>query len=258
MLHVAVDHVERRQQQRRTERGGHRQQQQAAAAAARAGPGTMPYQAIMTSSTTKAIPKSSQCREHRRERNDQARKVDLGDQVLVADQAQARTRRPIGRTAARAAARRRWRSRRARLQRVGRLPRAEQQAEQHGEHDHRRQRLHHRPGHAEQALLVADQDLAPGQHQRELAVLPQLGQVDRHPTAAWSDQRDSLAGLRHCVVQGRAKADVVDCMISGSRMARAVAGWWTLVDLQPPSCARRRQQLAHRPAARRSTARNWR
>src|SRR5439155_19042259 len=123
----------------------------------------------------------------RRDGNHQAREVDLRDQILVSDQAVAGA-----------------------VERVGEQQPGQQAAEieqrlggvvggkvaQLGddrEDDHGAERLNDGPGDAKHGLLVANLDVAQGQDPQELAVLPQLLQVDRLPAVPRA-QLDSPGG----------------------------------------------------------------
>ena len=50
--------------------------------------------------------------------------------------------------------------------------------EQKAEHHHGEQRLQHGPGRAQGGLFVAHLDIAPGQDEEQVAVFPQLFQVE--------------------------------------------------------------------------------
>ena len=62
---------------------------------------------------------------------------------------------------------------------------AEDEREDEGEDE----RLQHRPADAEEALLVADLELALGEEVDELAVLPELAEVNRLETGRGRDRR---------------------------------------------------------------------
>ena len=62
-------------------------------------------------------------------------------------------------------------------------------SEDHAENDHRNNRLQNRPTHSQCSLLVADFDIAPDQKVHQLAVLPQVFQIQRHPSPGWLDNR---------------------------------------------------------------------
>ena len=54
-------------------------------------------------------------------------------------------------------------------------------AEDEREDDHREEGLQDRPGDADRRLLVADRDVAPDEPAQQLAVLPQLANVEVRP-----------------------------------------------------------------------------
>src|SRR5262249_15284713 len=66
---------------------------------------------------------------------------------------------------------------------------ASQAAEEDAEDDHRHEWLDHRPGRADRGLLIADLEIAPDEEVEQLAVLPELTQVETNPAAGWADQR---------------------------------------------------------------------
>ena len=57
-------------------------------------------------------------------------------------------------------------------------------AEDEREDDHRQERLEDRPGDADRRLLVADLDVAPDERAEQLAVVPELADVEVRP--AWA------------------------------------------------------------------------
>ena len=131
-----------------------------------------------------------QPREHGRDGDDEAREVDLGEQVGVAHEAQSRSvtgagEEVPGQQAAEAEDRVRAR-RRAGLLIPQRL------VEDDREDDHREERLQHGPGDAQHRLLVADEDVAPGEEVEQLAVLPELAQLERRPAALALDTYEAL------------------------------------------------------------------
>ena len=122
-------------------------------------------------------------------RHEQPREVDLGQDVLLADQAlpalahaggEERPRQQPGEDEHRIG------------QALGRDLR--EPPEDDREDEHRQQGLEHRPGHAEHRLLVADLDVAPDQEKEQLAGVVQLLPVDRDPARARPD--DDLVGFR--------------------------------------------------------------
>ena len=58
---------------------------------------------------------------------------------------------------------------------VGELP------EDEGEDDHRQERLDHRPGDPDRGLLVAHRDVPPDEPAQQLAVVPELRDVEVRP-----------------------------------------------------------------------------
>ena len=107
--------------------------------------------------------------ERRRERSDQPREVDLGDDALIVDQAVARVRErraedvPVEQPD----------EREDRVVPVGRGD-AGHLVEEEREDDHQEERLEDRPARADHRLLVADLEVAPGEEVEELAVGPEL------------------------------------------------------------------------------------
>ena len=61
-------------------------------------------------------------------------------------------------------------------------------AEDHGHDDHRQERLDDGPGDADDGLLVADGDVAPGEDVEQLAVAPEVGPVLAVGPAGLEDQ----------------------------------------------------------------------
>jgi len=68
-------------------------------------------------------------------------------------------------------------------------PHVEQLVEDDREHDHRQEGLQDRPGHPQHGLLVADEDVAPGEEVEQLAVLPQLPEPEPHPPLGRPDDQ---------------------------------------------------------------------
>ena len=116
--------------------------------------------------------------EHGRDRDHQAREVDLGQQVGVADEADAGTREGAGEELP-------WQQPGEAEDRVGHIGRgaldAERPVEDDGEDDHRQKRLQDRPRNAHDGLLVAHEDVAPGEEVEQLTVGPQLACIERRP-----------------------------------------------------------------------------
>ena len=60
-------------------------------------------------------------------------------------------------------------------------------SEEEREHDHREQRLEHRPSDPEHGLLVADLEVAPDEEVQQLAIGDDLTQPQSHPAAGRLD-----------------------------------------------------------------------
>ena len=88
---------------------------------------------------------------------------------------------------------------------VGAAADAEQLVEDDREDDHRDDGVQHGPQHAQHGLLVADEDVPPGEEVEQLAVLPQLAEPQLRPALRGLDhERRAVAALsalnvcRHC------------------------------------------------------------
>ena len=165
-------------------------------------PGTMPYQSITPSSTTRPKKKSTSGDDDARERNDESRKVDLADQVGVGDEPGGAAAQGFGEVGPRQHGG-------EREHRIGQAVRgkAREDAEDDGEDEHREQRLHDRPGHAERGLLVADLHVAPDQDSTAArgSATRRRGR-DRTSPLLGSDHRDSGVA-----------ADAADALIAVAR-----------------------------------------
>ena len=86
------------------------------------------------------------------------------------------------------------------------------------EHDHRQERLQHRPRDPDQRLLVANLDVAPGEDHREIARTPELAEVGdaAPPRGADGDDRDVGGGEHLLGGDGHAREIV---------RAPSLAGW---------------------------------
>ena len=105
--------------------------------------------------------------------NNQAWKVNLGNQVRVADEAVAGGAQRGGKELP-------GQLRRHHQQEIGHAGRGRQfgdAVENDGEHHRRQKRLNHRPSDANHRLFVADQDVAPGEKIKQLTVAPQVAPV---------------------------------------------------------------------------------
>jgi hypothetical protein len=204
VTHVAVDRVERRQPEGYGERRGdcqkHEQRQREDAPARR--DAETEHHAEQHHEREGEI---DERREDRGDRRDQARKIDLGDQVLVVNEAVpgCGERRgeelpghecAVGRDCVGDPLRR------------GHVPGPQQEPEQQREDHHRHQRLNHRPRDPEQRLLVADLEIAKGEEADQLAVAPELGQVDRDPAPTGADH-DRAARTPLCGQGQRVRRD---------------------------------------------------
>ena len=110
-----------------------------------------------------------QRRQNRRDGSGQARKVDLGDQVPVGDQAVARgVERPGEELPGQQSTVGKNRIRKA----VGRNPR--QATEEDAKDDHGEKGLQNGPSCTQHRLLVANLDVAPGEEVEQFAVFPQV------------------------------------------------------------------------------------
>ena len=88
---------------------------------------------------------------------------------------------------------------------VGAAADAEHLVEDDREDDHRDDGVQHGPQHAQHGLLVADEDVPPGEEVEQLAVLPQLAELQPHPALRrLDDERRAVTALsalnvrRHC------------------------------------------------------------
>ncbi len=136
-------------------------------------PGANWYHTIITSRIDEADQEIDERHDHRRRRHDQPRKIHLADQVGIADQAVRRLAQA------------------AREEGPGQHPREHHQrvrgvavggqlgdaAEDDGKDHHRQNRPDHRPGRADDRLLVAHRDIAPRQDVEQLAIAPQVAPV---------------------------------------------------------------------------------
>jgi hypothetical protein len=111
----------------------------------------------------------NESRQDRSQRDREAREVHLGEQVGAAYQArsgplQSRSEQLPGEQAGEDE------------DRIGAPLRGhlDETAEDDREDDHGQHRLHHGPAHAQHGLLVADQDLLPGEKEQELAIAPEF------------------------------------------------------------------------------------
>src|SRR5207237_9364045 len=67
--------------------------------------------------------------------------------------------------------------------------------EEEGHHDHQEQRLEDGPGDPERRLLVADEDVPPGEEEEELAVAPELAEAEAGEALRRAEDLDG--GLAH-------------------------------------------------------------
>ena len=120
-----------------------------------------------------------------------AREVDLSDECPVGDEASARKRDRGGEVCP-------GKQRRVREYRIRDAVRGEvrELPEDECERNHRQERLQDRPRDADRRLLVANGDVAPGEPEQQLAVVPQLGDVEMRPARRGLDDRDACLTLR--------------------------------------------------------------
>ncbi len=113
---------------------------------------------------------------HAGERHHQAREVHLGNQVAVGHQALAGLGQGVGEQPP-------GQQRRQGEDRVGHAAGRQLQevAEDQAEQPHGEQGLQDRPGGPQGGLLVAHLDIAPGEEVEQLAVAPQVAQLQREP-----------------------------------------------------------------------------
>ena len=124
--------------------------------------------------------KSISAAERGRARNDHAREIHLRDEIGAADHAGGAVVHGVGEICPRQqAGEREQRIRNA----VGRARRRAARTTSVKMSIGSR-RLNNRPQHAERRLLVAQLDVAPGQKEQQLAMLPHAGQIERHPSLA--------------------------------------------------------------------------
>ncbi len=118
----------------------------------------------------------------RGDRHGEARKVDLRDQARAAHEA-------VGGLVHRVGKQRPRHERGICEHWIGKAVRGHpgQMAEKDGEDHHREERLDDRPGRAEHRLLVADLDVTPDEKVQELAVLPQVAELEGNPAARGLD-----------------------------------------------------------------------
>ena len=131
--------------------------------------------------------KIDQARSDRGSRNHHPRKIHLGDDGGVAQHAVAADGYGVGEE-------RPWKQSRVRENRIRNSVRWHlgQPAEDKREHQHREQRLKNRPGGAEQSLLVADLHVTPDQEIEEIAVAPEVEEVQPDPSPAGDDRNERL------------------------------------------------------------------
>ena len=132
------------------------------------------------------------------EGDQQAREVDLPDQPLVVDHAVPRLAEDGGEELPR-------QQRGEHGDRIGEVTgrRAPHQVEEGLEDDDRGGRLQHHPGGAEHGLLVADLEIAQRQRPEQLAIAPQLVQLDPLPTGAGAEDASAHPGGRRSGLRGR-------------------------------------------------------
>src|SRR5262249_22946955 len=106
-------------------------------------------------------------------RDDQAREIDFGDQVGVADQAVA----GFGERGGEELPGQQSGEHEQRVWDVGGRRQLGDFAEHEREHDHRDERPDQGPGDADDSLFVADEDVAPGEEIEQLAVPPKVAPV---------------------------------------------------------------------------------
>ncbi len=114
--------------------------------------------------------------EHGGDRHGQPREIDLRDQVGAAHQAVGGLGQPVGKECP-------GHQRRVGEDRIGDAVRrhARQAAKEEAEDHHGQEGLDDGPGRAQHRLLVAHLDVAPGQEVEQLAIVPQLAQLERDP-----------------------------------------------------------------------------
>jgi len=120
--------------------------------------------------------------------NQQSRKVHLLNQIRAADQTVRRLGEPVGEEGP-------WHEAGEAEDRIGHaVPRnAGETPEEQAEDDHREERLDDCPTGAERRLLVANGDVAPRQEAQQLAIAPDLAQIQRCQAAAALESRDRRA-----------------------------------------------------------------
>ena len=132
-----------------------------------------------------------QSRRNRCDRDDHSRKVDLGYQVSVSDQAVA----AAGDRVREEGPGQQSRKREKRIRNAIRLN-PSKPAKKQREDDHREERLDDGPGRSQDGLLIPEFDVAPGQEIEQFPVSPQRFQIDRRESAARADRDQRLFRLR--------------------------------------------------------------
>ena len=188
VLDVAVGDVERREPEADPERGHEREQEQARHHQHGDRPRGEAVGGEHDDEDREGDREVDETREHGGDRRREPREVDLAQQVRVADEARRRLRH------------------RAREERPGHeageverqpgdpgLLRVRVEEERH--HDHQEQRLEDGPGDPERGLLVADEDVPPGEEEEELAVAPELAEAEAGKALRRAEDLDG--GLAH-------------------------------------------------------------
>ena len=120
---------------------------------------------------------------HRRDRHDQPRKIDLADEIGIADEAV----RGIGQRGGKETPGQHAGKDHQRIGRRAVRRQLGQFAEDDREDHHGQKRADERPGGPDHRLLVAHRNVAPGQHLKQLAVLPQVAPIVALGTAGFDD-----------------------------------------------------------------------
>ena len=132
----------------------------------------------------KADEKIHEGHHHRRDRHDQSRKIDLADEIGIADEAV----RGIGQRGGEETPGQHAGEDHQRIGRRAVRGQLGQFAEDDGEDHHRQERADERPGGPDHRLLVAHRDVAPSQDLKKLAVLPQVTPIVPLGAAGLDDQ----------------------------------------------------------------------
>ncbi len=183
---------------------------------------------------------------HTRERQEDPREVDLRHEPAIGHDARAGEPH-------RAREVRPRQERRVREDRIRHAVRREvgEPAEDEREDDHREEGLEDRPGHPDGRLLVAHRDVAPDERSQQLAVVPQLPDVEVRPARRGANRRHSVDARRRLKRLGGGSLRAVAHLQLG--VSHAADASWAVGQAVSASAAR---SARTGPPARRSAARD--